>query len=187
MDHEKTLKGMSIFSIVLGAFCTLITFVLAFYGWFVVKMSDNKDFVEGLTSNARMQSYFGMRGTYDSPEETVKMIGMVIIVIAVYACLVGIFNIARGIVGLKAVNGNCLTAAMVLGILALIGDAISFILGIINTNGFAIRTVYLAVSILYVYCVKQIKDFEDNRAVPTGTTTVIHRNTIEDEAEKFFR
>lgn len=175
MDHIKTLKKAAGFAIGLGSISLIIAIVIFIAGIYVT--------VAGPDSS--LARAFAQRGLGDA--EDMKLMGLTICVLAVLTLFSAIFNIAKGIIGFKAADGSCFTAAMVMGILALLGDSLSFVLSILNSRAIIIKGLYFSMSLLYVYCAHGTKQEYENAQIRQAVSAMNQNKTsTEEEAAKFF-
>ena len=109
------------------------------------------------------------------------------IVLGALSVLGAIFNIFRAVAGYKAIQGKWLMGAVVLGWLAVVGDGLSLLISMLSPRRIIIRVLYLVISVLYVFCAQNlIKEEKAEVGLPEETVIKPHKDTIDEEAEKFF-
>ena len=100
-----------------------------------------------------------------------------------------IFYILRFALGLMVLKGTAYIPAAVIGIIVLIGDVLDFIAAIVSfTPRIFMKLLYLACSVLYLVCIKGLKDEENLPVSPMQSyTNNTNKTSIEKEAEEFFK
>ena len=189
MDTTKTLKTTSGYSIGLGALGIIVTVIVLIIGAVLLGTKEDSSYLKALASSpnfSQLSERFAAEGY--SNAEGMRIVGIGAMVIAVFILISALFNIARGILGFKAANyGTCISGAMVLGIIAIIFDALGLISALLGSAHIIVKVVYFLMSVLYVYSLVGVKrDFEDRKmfeaAAAINNTTV----STDDEAAKFF-
>ena len=100
-----------------------------------------------------------------------------------------IFYILRFALGLMVLKGTAYIPAAVIGIIVLIGDVLDFIAAIVSfTPGIFMKLLYLACSVLYLVCIKGLKDEDELPVSPMQSySNNTNKTSIEKEAEDFFK
>ena len=105
----------------------------------------------------------------------------------IFGILGAVFDAFKGIAGLKVIDGEWETGAVVLGWLGVTGGAISFLISMLSPKRIIIRLIYLVLDILYIYCVNMVRlDASAEEGMPAETKVHIRRESVDDEAKKFF-
>lgn len=100
-----------------------------------------------------------------------------------------IFYILRFALGLMVLKGTAYIPAAVIGIIVLIGDVLDFIAAIVSfTPRIFMKLLYLACSVLYLVCIKGLKDEDELPVSPMQSySNNTNKTSIEKEAEDFFK
>ena len=175
MEPTSILKKASWFEIGLGILSVTLSFVVIALGVVVMNTS-----VDSPLAKAFAQRGYGNAGD-------VAAMGVFVCFVGVIAIFISLFNIARGVVGLKAANGSCFTAAMVMGILGVIGDSLGMVLAVANGSAVVVKVLYFVVSVFYIYGVHGSKQEYENAEMSRMAASINNSTpSTDEEAAKFF-
>ncbi len=172
MDFRKTMKILAVLSIIGGVLAIIFGGLAALGGGAVTAMSGNEEVMSQISGDEEVAQGLAelneQAGTNLTAEEGVAGAGILIVIVGILSFISGIFEILMGIFGLKAVNGKGAGPAFVLGIITLVFNVISLVIGGgSNIVGGLVSVVFAG---LYVYCAKGIKD-EDAALASSDTFT----------------
>ena len=170
MDLRKTLKVLSILSIIGGILAILVGGFATLGGGALTAMSGNEEVMSAIREDgdvsSSLQEFNEQAGTDLTAEEGVAGAGILVVVVGILSFVSGIFELLMGIFGLKAVKGQGANKAFVFGIIALIFNVIGVVAG--GGSNIVGGLISIAITGLYVYCAKGIKD-EEAAAVSDDT------------------
>lgn len=202
MDNEKNLRLASVFIAVIGALSVLLALSIIMAG------AESINTVGGMPAD--MGHSGGLSAMFDESrvtnDEGLKMMSAGIAVTGIFTLFVAVFNIIRGVLGIKiAKGGNMYIAALIMGVIALIYDIAQLCMSLTGGLSIIAKVLYLIASAVYVYSVNAIKQEREAAAIleaeenadgegsddgseQTGPDEpAAHIKTIDDEAEEFFK
>ena len=189
MDTTKILKSSSGLAIGLGIITTVITILVLFLGIYMLGITENSALFKALSGNPEFSSLserFAADGYSDV--EGMRFVGAGACIIAVILLIMSLFNIFKGIIGFKlAGSGSCYIGAMVMGVIAIICDALTTVITLIGGGNFITKAIFLAFSLLYVYGAHIVhRETEERRMREAVSSLNSNSLSTDDEASRFF-
>ena len=193
MDHAKTLRAASVFILVIGILSIIVSLMVITVGSAAMKITENEEISEesGQNEYTHIRSVINDENVQNGGD--LKIMSTGIAVTGIMALLFALFNVLRGVIGLKAVKGKLLTPALVIGVIGFIFDIIGLLGSLKGGLAVIAKIIYVLVAGVYIYCITALKkefeaaETETFEAIKAQADNDISAKTIDDEAENFFK
>ncbi len=165
MDFRKTIKVLSILALIGGILSVLGGAFMLLGGGAATAISQNQELMSEMDNDeemaAKLAQMNAQAGTDLDASKTMLGTGIIIFAAGAIVLILGILEIIQGSAGLKAAKGYGAGKAFGVGIAVLVLNIISAVLNISRGAGIWSSAISIAITALYVYCAKMIKDEEE--------------------------
>ncbi|MBR6400965.1 MAG: hypothetical protein IKS17_07080 [Firmicutes bacterium] len=165
MDFRKTIKVIAILAIIGGVLNIIVGGLALIGGGAATAVSQNEEIMAELNNDAEfadaMSQFSNAAGTEVDAQAATAGVGVIVIVAGIISLVLGIIQIIQGKSGLNAAKGLGAEKAFKWGIVVLVIGVINAIVGMSGGKGSIVGyIVNLAITALFIYCAKSIRDEE---------------------------